>query len=173
MKYTGTLKLTTRGDREIVMTRVFDAPRRLIFDAWTKPELVKQWLLGPPGWSMPVCEIALRVGGAYRYVWRRDSDGTQMGMGGVYREIVAPEKLVATERFDEAWYPGEAVGTLVLVEQGGKTTLTQTELYESREARDAVLKSGMEKGVAASYDRLEELLATMGPRGMEKGASPS
>jgi uncharacterized protein YndB with AHSA1/START domain len=159
MKSMGSLKLTTRGDREIVMTRVFDAPCRLVFDALTKPELLKQWLLGPPGWTMPVCEIDLRVGGAYRYVWRRDSDGTEMGMGGVYREIVAPERVVATEKFDEAWYPGEALGTTVLVEQGRKTTLTQTMLYQSREARDAVLKSGMEKGVAASYDRLAEMLA--------------
>jgi uncharacterized protein YndB with AHSA1/START domain len=83
-----------------------------------------------------------------------------MGMGGVYREIVAPERVVATEKFDEAWYPGEAVGTLVLVEQGGRTTVTQTVLYESREARDDVLKSGMESGVAASYDRLAELLVS-------------
>jgi uncharacterized protein YndB with AHSA1/START domain len=142
------------------MSRDFDAPRRLVFVAFTKPELVKRWLLGPPGWSMPVCEIDLRVGGKYRYVWRRDSDGTDMGMGGVYREIVAPERLVATEKFDEAWYPGEAVGMLVLVEQGGRTTVTQTVLYESREARDAVLKSGMESGVAASYDRLAELLVS-------------
>ena len=83
-----------------------------------------------------------------------------MGMGGVYREIVAPERLVTTEKFDEAWYPGESVNTLVLVEKAGRTTLTQTMLYESREARDAVIKSGMEKGVAASYDRLAELLAS-------------
>jgi uncharacterized protein YndB with AHSA1/START domain len=159
MKSMGSLKLTTRGDREIVMTRVFNAPRRLVFDALTKPELVKQWLLGPPGWSMPVCEIDLRVGGNYRYVWRQDSDGSEMGMGGVYREILAPERVVATEKFDEAWYPGEALGTTVLAEHGRKTTLTQTMLYQSREARDAVLKSGMEKGVAASYDRLAEMLA--------------
>jgi len=152
------LKLTTRGDREIVITRAFDAPRKLVFDALTKPELVKQWLLGPDGWSMPVCEIDLKVGGKYRYVWRRDKDGTEMGMGGVYREIVAPERVVATEKFDQSWYPGEAVGTSVLTEQGGKTTLTQTILYESREARDGVLKSGMEKGVVASYDRLANLL---------------
>jgi uncharacterized protein YndB with AHSA1/START domain len=156
----GNLKVTTPSDREIVMTRVFDAPRALVYDAHTKPELVKRWLLGPPGWSMPVCEIDLRVGGKYRYVWRQDSDGTEMGMGGVYREIRAPERLVTTERFDQSWYPGEGVGTLVLVEQGGRTTLTNTMLYESREARDAVLKSGMEKGVAASYDRLAELLAS-------------
>jgi uncharacterized protein YndB with AHSA1/START domain len=83
-----------------------------------------------------------------------------MGMGGVYREIQAPQRLVATEKFDESWYPGEAVDTLVLVEQGGRTTLTQTMLYESREVRDAVLKSPMEQGMAAGYDRLAELLAS-------------
>jgi uncharacterized protein YndB with AHSA1/START domain len=155
----GALKITSSGDRELVMTRVFDAPRTLVFDAHTKPDLVRQWLLGPPGWSMPVCEMDVRVGGKYRWVWRHDRDGTEMGMGGVYREIVQPERLVATERFDEAWYPGEGLNTLVLVEQGGRTTLTQTMRYESREARDAVLKSGMEQGVAASYDRLADLLA--------------
>ena len=173
MKNTGTLKVTTPTDREIVMMRVFDAPRRLVFDALTKPELVKQWLLGPPGWSMPVCEIDLRVGGAYRYVWRHTTNGNEMGMGGVYREIAAPERIVATEKFDEAWYPGEAVGTLELSERGGKTTLTQIVFYQSREARDAVLASGMEKGVIASYDRLAELLASLGAQGKEKGAGGS
>jgi uncharacterized protein YndB with AHSA1/START domain len=160
MTHTGTLQITTPADREIVMTRVFDAPRSRVFAAFTKPELLKRWLLGPPGWSMPVCEVDLRVGGAYRYVWRNDRDGTTMGMGGVYREIVVPERIVCTERFDEAWYPGEAVGTLVLVERGKQTTVTQTVVYQSREARDGVLKSGMEKGVAASYDRLADLLAS-------------
>jgi len=160
MTSAGTLKLTTPSDREIAMTRVFDAPRQLVFDAHTKPDLVRQWLLGPPGWSMPVCEMDVRVGGKYRWVWRHDRNGTEMGMGGVYREIVVPERLVTTERFDEAWYPGEALNTLVLVEKGGRTTLTQTMRYESREARDAVLKSGMEKGVAASYDRLADLVAS-------------
>jgi len=169
---TGNLKLTTRGDREIVMTRDFNAPRTLVFDAFTKPELLRQWLLGPPGWTMPVCEIDLRVGGAYRYVWHQSSDGREMGMGGVYREISAPERIVCTEKFDEAWYPGEAVGTLVLVEQDRKTTVTQTMLYQSREARDAVLKSGMEKGVTASYDRLDEILASQ-PQTKQKGASQS
>src|SRR6266403_1448394 len=164
----GNFKVATRGDREIMMTRAFDAPRKLVFDAFTKPELVKQWLLGPPRWSMPVCEIDLKVGGAYRYVWRK-AGVPDMGMGGVYREIVAPERIVATEKFDQAWYQGEAIGTLVLVEQGGKTTVTQIMLYQSQEARDGILKSGMEKGVAASYDRLAELLA----RGLEKGVSNS
>ena len=156
-----TLKVAAQGEKEIVMTRVFDAPRHLVFDAHTKPELVKRWLLGPPGWTMPVCEIDLRVGGTYRYVWKSEKDGTTMGMGGVYREIVRPERIVSTERFDEAWYPGEGVGTLVLTEKDGKTTLTQTMAYESRAARDGVLKSGMESGVAASYDRLEPMLASM------------
>jgi len=153
------LQIKANGDREIVMTRVFDAPRKLVFDAFTKPELLKQWLLGPPGWSMPVCEIDLRIGGRYRYVWRRDTDGTEMGCGGVYREIVPPERLVHTEQFDDPWYPGESLITTVLDEQRGKTTLTATMLYESRDARDGILKSGMESGVAASYDRLAELLA--------------
>jgi len=159
MKNAETLEITTPTEREIVMTRIFDAPRQLVFDAWTKPELVKRWLLGPDGWTMPVCEIDLRVGGKYRWVWRRDSDGTEMGIGGVYREVAAPERLVATERFDEAWYPGEAVNTVALVEQGGRTTMTQTTLYESRDARDKALQSGMADGVGASYDRLEALLA--------------
>jgi len=153
------LQIKANGDREIVMIRVFDAPRKLVFDAFTKPELLKQWLLGPPGWSMPVCEIDLRIGGRYRYVWRRDTDGTEMGCGGVYREIVPPERLVHTEQFDNPWYPGESLITTVLDEQRGKTTLTATMLYESRDARDGILKSGMESGVAASYDRLAELLA--------------
>jgi uncharacterized protein YndB with AHSA1/START domain len=161
MKDTGGLKVTAQGEREIVMTRAFDAPRDLVFEAFTKPELLKRWLLGPPGWSMVVCDIDLKVGGAYRYVWRRDSDGTDMGMGGVYREIVAPERIVSTEKFDESWYPGEAVGTLVLTERDGRTTVTQTMLYATREARDGVLKSGMESGVAASYDRLDGVLASM------------
>src|SRR5713101_8024454 len=107
MKNTEGLKVTTRGDREIVMTRAFDAPRKLVFDAFTKPELVKQWLLGPPGWSMPVCEIDLRVGGSYRYVWRK-AGVPDMGMGGFYREVVLLNQVASTEKFDQAWYPGEA-----------------------------------------------------------------
>jgi uncharacterized protein YndB with AHSA1/START domain len=159
MGNTGKLTVAAAGEREIVMTRAFDAPRRLVFDAFTKPELVRRWLLGPDGWSMPVCEIDLKVGGRYRFVWRRDADGSEMGMGGAYREIVIPERIVNTEKFDESWYPGEAVGTVVFSEEGGRTTVTQTVRYESREARDGVLKSPMESGVAVSYDRLESILA--------------
>jgi uncharacterized protein YndB with AHSA1/START domain len=162
MKNSGTFTIKANGDREIVVTRVFDAPRRLVFDAYTKPELIKQWLIGPDGWSMPICETDLRPGGKYRYVWRNDTDGSEMGMGGVYREVAPPERIVATELFDEAWYPGEAVDTIVLTEQGGKTTLTQTILYNSRETRDAVLKSPMQTGMAASYDRLEKFVPSLG-----------
>jgi uncharacterized protein YndB with AHSA1/START domain len=167
----GGLKVAANGEREIVMTRVFQAPRNLVFEAMTRPELLKRWLLGPDGWSMPVCEIDLRVGGKYRYVWRNVASGQEMGMGGVYKEIVAPERVVATEKFDEAWYAGEGIGTLVLVEEGGKTTLTQTMLYESRATRDAVLKSPMESGVAASYNRLEQILTSGDVRAKEKGAN--
>jgi uncharacterized protein YndB with AHSA1/START domain len=157
-------KLSPSGEREIVMTRTFDAPRHLIFEAWTKPEILKRWLLGPDGWSMPVCDVDLRVGGKYRFVWRRDSDGTEMGMGGVYCEIAAPERLVASEKFDEAWYPGEAISTVALTEKDGRTSLTNTVVYESKEARDGVLESGMERGVAVSYERLDDVLAAMAKR---------
>jgi uncharacterized protein YndB with AHSA1/START domain len=157
---TGKLIVTTPSDREIAMTRVFDAPRNLVFDAWTKPELVRRWLLGPPGWTMPVCEIDLRVGGAYRFEWL-GQDGTRMGMGGVYREIVIPERIVNTQLFDVDWTGGETVGTLLFTEQGGKTTLTNSVLYSSREARDAALRTRMAEGVEAGYARLDEILPTI------------
>ena len=152
------LKLSTPSDREILMTRDFNAPRSLVFDCWTKPELVKRWLLGPAGWSMPVCQIDLRVGGAYRFEWRHVLNGYQMAMGGIYHEITRPSRLVATESFDEKWYTGDALGTMVFTERNGTTTLAQTILYESREARDMVLASEMEKGVTANFDRLAHLL---------------
>jgi uncharacterized protein YndB with AHSA1/START domain len=160
MTNTETLKVTTPSDREIMMTRVFDAPRKLVFEAHTKPELLKRWLGIFRGWSMAVCEIDLKVGGAYRYVWH-NTDGREMAMRGVYREIIPSERIVATESFDDPWYEGEAVGTVVLVEEGGRTTLTSTVRYASKEVRDAVLRSPMEQGVAASYDNLAELLPSL------------
>jgi uncharacterized protein YndB with AHSA1/START domain len=156
-----TFNISAQGDREIVVTRTFNAPRALVFDAYTKPELIQKWMLGPDGWSMPVCEIDLRVGGKYRYVWKNNSDGHEMGMGGIYREIAMGERIVATEVFDEAWYPGEAVDTIIFAERQGKTILTQTILYNSRETRDAVLKSPMEHGMKASYNRLEAFLPSI------------
>jgi uncharacterized protein YndB with AHSA1/START domain len=159
MKNTGILQVTTPSEREIAMTRVFDAPRSLVFDAWTKPELLKRWLGERGGWTFAVCEVDLKVGGTYRFVWR-GPDGTEMGMGGVYREIVRPERLVATEKFDDPWYEGEALDTTVLVEKDGKTTVTTTVLYKSQQVRDAVLKTPMERGIAESYDKLAEVLAS-------------
>jgi uncharacterized protein YndB with AHSA1/START domain len=162
MNKSANLKVMAQGDREIVMTRTFNAPRKLVFEAFTQPALLKRWLFGPDDWSLPVCEVDLKVGGKYRYVWRCGKSGQEMGAGGVYREIVAPERIVATEKFDEAWYEGEAVITFVFTEQQGKTLLTQTLTYKSREARDMVLKSGMETGLGRSYDRLEEMFSSAG-----------
>lgn len=155
MKNTGTLKVTTPSDREIVLTRTFDAPRELVWDAFSKPELLKRWF-GPRDWSLVVCEVDLKVGGGFRFVMRR-TDGTEMGMRGVYRELVPPERSIHIESFDD--YPGESQVTSVLVEQGGKTTLTASVLYASKEVRDIVIQSGMEHGAAESYDKLAELLA--------------
>lgn len=168
MKYAGTLDVTTPGDRKIVMKRVFNAPRQLVWAALTKPELIRQWMLGPPGWTMPVCEVDLKVGSVNRFVWR-NADGTEMGLGTTVREVVVPERMVVTERFDQPWYPGEAQVTNQLVEHDGVTTLTMTIRYESQEARDIALKSPMEQGVAAGYDRLDEVLASLhgAPRAQE------
>lgn len=159
MKPAAALRIATPTDREIVITREFDAPRQLVFECHTKPALLKRWLFGPDGWSLDVCEIDLRPGGAYRYVWRRERTRSVMGMSGVVREVAPPERIVTTERFDEAWYPGEAVSTAVFSEHGERTRLTLTILYESREARDAALRSGMERGMADGYDRLDGVLA--------------
>ena len=166
VKNVGQLQVTTPSEREIAMTRAFNAPRSLVFDAWTKPELLQRWLGVRGGWSFAVCEVDLKVGGRYRFVWR-GPDGVEMGMGGVYREIVRPERLVATEKFDDPWYEGEALDTTVFVERGDKTTVTTTVLYASREVRDAVLKSPMERGVAESYDKLAEVLASTLARGVK------
>ena len=158
MKNTGTLIVDTPADREIVLTRVFDAPRQLVFEAFTRPELLKRWF-GPRGWSLAVCEVDLKVGGGFRFVLR-SPQGKDMGMRGVYREIVPPERSVHMESFDD--FPGESQVTAVFVEQAGKTTMTATILYPSKEVRDAVIQSGMEHGAAESYDKLAELLASGG-----------
>ena len=170
MFYPGSFNVSTPTDREILVTRDFNAPRHLVYDAFTKPELIRRWLLGPPGWTMPICEIDLKIGGAYRYLWRKPGE-TDMGMGGIFREIVAPERVVATEKFDESWYPGGALNTTVFVEQGGITTTSITILYESKEARDTARRSGMEQGMAAGYNRLAELLSTMQKQMQATGAS--
>jgi uncharacterized protein YndB with AHSA1/START domain len=154
MKNTGTLQVSTPTSREIVLTRVFDAPRHLVFEVFSKPELLKKWF-GPRGHSLVVCEVDLRVGGGFRFVVR-SPDGRDLGMRGRYLEVQAPERSVHMESFDD--YPGESQVTLVLTEAHGKTSMTATVLYPSEEIRDIVLRSGMEHGAAESYDKLAELL---------------
>ncbi len=146
------------GKPTIVMTRVFDAPRRLVFEAWTKPEHLVRWW-GMRGSTLRVCEVDLRLGGAWRFVLRAP-DGNDYGFGGKYLEITPPERLAYTFSFDGA--PGaEAVETLTFVEKDGKTTLTSTTLHTSVENRDGHVRSGMEEGMRQTLDRLEELLQTM------------
>ena len=155
------LNLTTPTDREILITRGFNAPRELVWEAMSKPELIKQWFFGPPGWTMVLCEMDLRVGGEFRWGWR-GPDGVEMGMHGVYREVKPPERIVRTQVFDFGCdvQATEQLSTLVLTEANDKTDLTITVLYPSKEERDAAIASGMEDGVAAGYDRLEELLVS-------------
>lgn len=155
---TGKLKLAAVGDRDVVMTREFQAPRPLVYKAFTTPALVKRWLAGPDGWTMTVCEIDLQVGGSYRYEWKRDGSTDAMGMGGIYKEVVPNERVVATEMFDMSWYPGGAMVTTTLRESGGITTVETTVTYDSKEARETVLRSPMDTGMEASYARLETML---------------
>jgi uncharacterized protein YndB with AHSA1/START domain len=151
----GETVFTTPSDNEIVGVRVVDAPRSLAWDVWTRPEHVPNWMLGPDGWTMPVCEIDLKPGGEWRFVWRR-TDGTEMGMVGEYREIAAPIRLVTTENWGGDW--PETLNTLVLTEKDGRTTMTCTISYPSKEARDAATETGMLEGWSQSYDRLDEYL---------------
>src|SRR5882757_10021997 len=153
-----TMKLTTPSDNEIVVTREFDAPRRLIFECLTNPKLLTRWLGVQNGWSMALCEIDLKVGGTYRYEWR-GPNGETMKMRGIYREIIRPERIVNTEKFEESSHPQEAIDTTVLIDDGRQTTMTLTIRYDSKEIRDAMLKSPMERGMAAGYQKLDELLA--------------
>lgn len=155
MRNSDTFEVTTPGETEIVMTRLFDAAPELVFDALTRPELVASWLLGPEGWSMPVCEIDLQVGGDFRYVWRNDGDGAEFGVSGKYREIEAPARIVHTELFNDDWTSGESLVTNTITEEDGKTRLTMSVTYSSKEVRDMVIETGMSGGVATSFDRLE------------------
>ena len=158
------IALSTPSDREIAWTREFDAPSRLVFDAYTKPELIRRWLLGPPGWEMTECRVDLRVGGEYRWAWKHPEQGS-MGMGGVYREIIRPRKIVSTEKYDQSWYAGEGIGTVLLVEVGDKTTVTTTMLYETMGGRNMALQSAMETGLNTGYDLMDNILADSKKRG--------
>jgi PhnB protein len=153
------MTLTLPSDREIVLSRVFNAPRHLVFDAWTKPEHMKHWY-GCSFATLRACEIDLRPGGAYRFVMQ--ANGADHTMRGIYREIARPDRLVYTEGYvTEGFASNEALVTVTFVERDGKTTLTSTILHGSIEDRDAHLKSGMEHGAAETLDRLEEHLPTM------------
>jgi uncharacterized protein YndB with AHSA1/START domain len=151
-----TFKVTTPSDREIRLTRLFDAPRHLVFEAMSKPEHIRRWWgrLGD-GYSVPVCDVDFRPGGAWRFV-NQTPTGELAAFRGVYREIVPPERVVFTEIF-EAFPDETSVVTSVLTEENGKTRLTATVQYSSRDVRDMVLQTGMERGAAISYDRLEEV----------------
>jgi uncharacterized protein YndB with AHSA1/START domain len=154
----GSTTFTTPSDREIVMSRVFDAPRVLVWEAWTNPEHLPHWMLGPEDWTMPVCEIDLRVGGEWRFAWRK-AGGDEMEMRGAYREIAPPERLVSTESWGGDW--PETINTLVLLEEDGMTRVTQSMVYPSKEARDAALQTGMKDGASLSFDRLARYLQTL------------
>lgn len=153
-----TLRVTTPTPTDIVLTRVFNAPRHLVFDTLTKPELLRRWF-GARGWRLVECEVELRVGGSWRFV-SVGPDGLRMGQGGVYREVQAPDRLVYTESYDDQWVPGESLVTTVLTERAALTTLQTTLRYSSPEVRDLVLATPMERGVGESYDRLDEVLAS-------------
>jgi uncharacterized protein YndB with AHSA1/START domain len=153
-----TTTITTPSDTEVLITRVVNAPRTLVFAAYTDPAHVPNWLLGPDGWTMPVCEIDLRPGGRWHYVWRK-GDGSEMAMTGEYKEVAPPERLVSTEAWGGDW--PETLNTLILTEEDGKTTISQWVRYISREARDAAMQTGMEDGAVRSYKRLDDYLATL------------
>lgn len=153
------------NDLEVVVVRDFRAPRATVFDAWTKPELITRWLLGPPGWTMPVCEMDLRVGGEYNWRWRNDT-GAEFGFTGVFREVVRPSRLVHTQVYDPGTVGGnmgaEALITAALTESGGITTYTTTIRYQSKADRDAAVSTGMTDGMEQSYAKLDALLAATG-----------
>jgi uncharacterized protein YndB with AHSA1/START domain len=155
----GTFQVTTPSDREIRLTRLFDAPRELVFEAMSKPEHVRRWWgILDDQHSVTVCEIDLRPGGAWRFVGRGPRG--EYAFHGVYREIARPERVVFTEIYDP--FPdAESVVTSALTEENGKTRLTVTALYPSLDVRDMVIKTGMAKGAAISYDRLEDVVGEL------------
>ncbi len=151
------LMLTRHDDRTLLITRRFEASPAKVFAAMTQPALVQQWLK-PPGWTMPVCDIDFRPGGAYRYVWRNEA-GDEMGVGGKFMEIAAPQRIVHDEVFEPAWFPGKSIITTQFLAEAGGTLLRIAVEYEAPEALTIVLASPMEQGMAQSYDQLAELLA--------------
>ena len=156
-------QVTLPSDREVQVTRSFKAPRALVYRAYTEPKLVRRWLLGPPGWSMPICEMDVRVGGRYRWRWRSDEDGKEFGFSGTFREVQPPARLVHTEAYDPGTvadgYPGnEAIVTVTFSDEGTRTTMTTLIDFGSKEAREAAMATGMTDGMEQSYQLLDRLL---------------
>ena len=152
------LTVFTQGDTEIVVTREFDAPRELVFDCWTVPALIKRWLSGPTGWTMPFCEFDARVGGKWRFV-SKGPDGMEMAHGGTITELVRPERMVTTELYDVDWTGGETLNTNVFTDIGGGRSLsTLTVRYPSKEARDGARATPMAEGMEMGFQKLDELL---------------
>lgn len=162
-KSSGKLKVTLPSDKEILLSRVFDAPRHLVFEAMSKPEYVRRWWCCMEGFTMPVCEMDFRVGGKWRYVMV-GSDGNEVAFNGVYREIVAPERIVNTEIF-EPFPDSPAIVTLTLEERDGKTYYQSLVLHTTKEARDAHANSGMEYGAGLALDRIEEIARSLANKG--------
>ena len=156
-------QVTLPSDREVSVARSFKAPRAMVYRAYTEPALVRRWLLGPPGWSMPVCEMDVRVGGHYRWRWRSDKDGTEFGFAGTFREVQPPSKIVHTEAYEPATirdgYPqSNAIVTVTFTQEDGVTTMTTVVDFGSKEARDAAAATGMTDGMEQSYQLLDRLL---------------
>lgn len=171
MPNSGQLTVTTPSDTEIVMTRDFAAPRHLVWRAMVEPDLLRRWMFTPQGWAMTVCECDVRVGGAFHWAWAGPDGKTALTITGIYREVKHPERIVHTERMAMGEPPpgsncpegelGELLATLTLHETTGKTTLRMLLAFDTKEARDGALQSGMEHGVAAGYNQLDEMFKTM------------
>lgn len=154
------LEVTTPSDREIVMRRRFNAPRQLVWEAMTKPELIRRWIYAPEGWTMTVCEGGVEVGDSFRWAWKGPDGRPSLAIWGVNQEIVPPAKIVHTENMElgDGIALGEMLATVELFERDGQTELRMTLLFPSQEARDGALASGMERGVAAGYESLDAIL---------------
>ena len=160
-------QVTMPSDREVKVTRSFRAVRRLVYRAYTEPALVQRWLLGPPGWSMPVCDMDVRVGGRYRWRWQSDKDASEFGFAGTFREVQPPSRLVHTETYDpgtvgDVHPQSEALVSVTFTEDGDITTVTTLIDFGSKEARDAAVATGMTDGMEQSYQLLEALLTERG-----------
>ena len=150
-------------DTQVRVTRDFKAPRQLVWDCHTKPELVRRWMLGPPGWSMPVCEMDVRAGGRYRWRWRNNDDGAEFGFSGTFREVQPPSRIVHTEAYDpgtvsDDFPKNDALVTVTFVQDGDRTTVTTLVDFGSKQARDAAIATGMTDGMEQSYQLLDRLL---------------